>query len=82
MMKLNGEALQEKAFRQIEAAAAAELAELRAALAQVADPQQREAISDAALHLAGAWADAALWLGWRMRADPGPWIFQPAGTEE
>jgi hypothetical protein len=82
MMKLNGEALQEKAFRQIEAEAAPAMAELRAALAQIADPQQREAISNTALTLAGAWADVALLIGWQMRADPGAWLFQPAGTEE
>jgi hypothetical protein len=82
MMKLNGEALQEKAFHQIEAAAAAELAELRAALAQVADPCQRDAIAAAALGLAGAWADAALLVGFQMARNPGAWLFQPAGTEE
>lgn len=82
MMQIT-DGLKDKVWQQIEAGAdPTALPQLRAALAQVADPQQREAISDAALHLAGAWADAALWLGWRMRADPGPWIFQPAGTEE
>ena len=77
MMKLNGEALQEKAFRQIEAEAAPAMAELRAALAQVADPQQRDAIAAAALGLAGAWADAALLVGFQMARDPGAWLFQP-----
>ena len=77
MMKLNGEALQEKAFHQIEAEAAPAMAELRAALAQVADPQQRDAIAAAALGLAGAWADAALLVGFEMARNPGAWLFQP-----
>jgi len=82
MMKLNGEALQEKAFRQNEAEAAPAMAELRDALSRVADPCQREAISNAALHLAGAWADAALLVGFEMARNPGAWLFQSAGTEE
>ena len=82
MSRLRGEELQEKAFRQIEAEAAPAMAELRAALAQVADPQQRDAIAAAALGLAGAWADAALLVGFQMARNPGAWLFQSAGTEE
>ena len=75
MSRLRGEELQEKAFRQIEAEAAPAMAELRAALAQVADPQQRDAIAAAALGLAGAWADAALLVGFQMARNPGAWLF-------
>jgi hypothetical protein len=82
MSRLRGEELQEKAFRQIETEAAPAMAELRAALAQVADPCQRDAIAAAALGLAGAWADAALLVGFQMARNPGAWLFQPAGTEE
>ena len=69
MSRLRGEELQEKAFRQIKAEAAPAMAELRAALAA------------AALGLAGAWADAALWLGFEMARNPGAWLFQPAEPE-
>lgn len=68
--------LSETVFKQIEATAdPAALAQLRDALAQVADPQQREAIGNAAIALAGAWADAALMVGWQMAQDPGAWLF-------
>ncbi len=77
MSRLRGEELLEKAFRQIEAEAAPAMAELRAALAQVADPCQRDAIAAAALGLAGAWADAALLVGFQMARNPGAWLFQP-----
>lgn len=75
MMKLNGEALQEKAWGKIEAATAQQLATWHDALAQIADPHTRGELENAAIGLAGAWADAALWLGWQMRADPGKWLF-------
>ena len=70
MSRLRGEELQEKAFRQIEAEAAPAMAELR------------DAIAAAALGLAGAWADAALLVGFQMARNPGAWLFQSAGTEE
>lgn len=53
------------------------LARLREALAALPH-QERAAIESAAIQLAGAWSDAALWVGFQMAKDPGAWIFQPA----
>jgi len=70
------EDLREKAQAAIEAQADPNaLPQLRAALAQIADPQHRAALEDAAIQLAGAWADAALLVGFRMAAEPGDWLF-------
>jgi hypothetical protein len=79
MMQLtNG--LQDKVWRQIEDGAdPGALPRLRDALAQI-DPDQRAAMENAAITLAGAWADAALWLGFQLATNPSAWIF--AETEE
>lgn len=77
MMQLTDD-LRNKVWKQIEDQCdPAAMAELRAALAQVADPCQRDAIAAAALGLAGAWADAALLVGFEMARNPGAWLFQP-----
>lgn len=71
------EGLKDRVWKQVEDMADPDApAMLQDALATVADPQQREALHNAAITLAGAWADAALWLGWQMRTDPGAWLFE------
>lgn len=75
MMQL-AEGLRDRAWRQIEDQADPDaLPRLRAALAQIADPQHQDAIFAAAVELAGAWADAGLLIGFRMAAEPGDWLF-------
>jgi hypothetical protein len=75
MMRLNGEELEDRAYAVLEPQAAAALTQLQDALNAVADPQQREAIWNAALTYAFHLADAAITLGWQMHADPGAWLF-------
>lgn len=71
------EGLKDKVWRQIEDRSDPNaLPRLREALAQIADPQHRAALEDAAILLAGAWADAALLVGFRMAADPAAWLFE------
>lgn len=68
--------LKDRVWQQIEDRAdPTALARLRDALACIADPTHRAALEDAAIQLAGAWADSALVIGWTMRADPGAWLF-------
>ena len=75
MMQLT-EGLKDKAWRQVEDMADPNaLPRLREALAAVDDPQHRAALEDAAIQLAGAWADAALIVGFKMAAEPSTWLF-------
>lgn len=75
MMQLTDD-LREKVQAAIEAKADPNaLPRLREALAAVDDPQHRAALEDAAIQLAGAWADAALLVGFKMAADPSAWLF-------
>ncbi len=79
MMQLAGD-LREKVQATIEEQADPNaLPQLRAALATVADPQHQDAIFAAAVELAGAWADAALLVGFKMAADPSAWLFAEQG---
>lgn len=74
MMQL-AEGLKDKVWQQVEDMAdPTALAQLRAALAAV-DPAQADAIFTAATTLAGAWADAALLVGFKMATTPGAWLF-------
>ena len=74
MMQIVGD-LREKVQATIEEQADPNaLPQLRAALATI-DPGQADVIFSAAVELAGAWADAALVVGWRMAADPSAWLF-------
>lgn len=75
MMQL-AEDLREKAQAAIEDMADPDaIPQLRAALATI-DPAQADAIFAAATTLAGAWADAALLVGFQMAADPSAWLFE------
>ena len=74
MMQIVGD-LREKVQATIEEQADPNaLPQLRAALATI-DPAQADAIFAAATTLAGAWADAALLVGFKMAADPSTWLF-------
>ena len=79
MMQIVGD-LREKVQATIEEQADPNaLPQLRAALATVADPQHQDAIFAAAVELAGAWADAALLVGFKMAAEPSAWLFAEQG---
>ena len=74
MMQL-AEGLKDKVWQQVEDMADPDaVPKLRAALATI-DPAQADAIFAAATTLAGAWADAALLVGFQMAADPSAWLF-------
>lgn len=74
MMQIT-EGLRDKVWKQIEQQAdPAAMALLRDALAAL--PYQEQAvIENAAIALAGSWADSALWVGFQMAANPGAWLF-------
>ena len=75
MMQL-AEGLKDRVWQQVEDMADPNaLPRLREALAAVDDPQHRAALEDAAIQLAGAWADAALIVGFKMAAEPSAWLF-------
>ena len=74
MMQL-AEGLKDRVWQQVEDMADPNaLPRLREALATI-DPQHRAALEDAAIQLAGAWADAALLVGFQMAAEPSAWLF-------
>lgn len=82
MMQL-AEGLKDRVWGEIESMADPNaIPQLRAALATVADPQHQDAIFAAAVTLAGAWADAALLVGFQMAAEPSAWLFQPIEESE